>query len=87
MLRRFHVKNFRSCKNVVLEGLGSLTALVGRNGSGKTNLLQAIARLAHVAASTDLSARARRIIVRRDCGSSVGPGNASGTRPPAVPLN
>jgi hypothetical protein len=34
MLKRIQIKNFRSCKDVVLDNLGSMTALVGRNGSG-----------------------------------------------------
>ena len=53
MLKRIHIKNFRSCKDVVLDDLGSMTALVGWNGSGKTNILKAIERLAKVASSTD----------------------------------
>jgi ABC-type transport system involved in cytochrome c biogenesis ATPase subunit len=54
MLKRFHVKHFRSCKDVVLDGLRSMTALVGRNGSGKTNLLRAIEWLARTAAGTEV---------------------------------
>jgi ABC-type branched-subunit amino acid transport system ATPase component len=57
MLERIHIQNFRSCQNVSLEGLGYLTALVGRNGSGKTNILRAIDWLARAATETDLTRR------------------------------
>jgi energy-coupling factor transporter ATP-binding protein EcfA2 len=49
MFRRIRITNFRSCRKVLLENLGSLTALIGRNGSGKTNILQAIAWVARAA--------------------------------------
>lgn len=42
MLTHIEIRNFRSCRHVVLDGLASMTALVGRNGAGKTNVLQAI---------------------------------------------
>jgi len=42
VLKSVHIKNFRSCKDVTLEGLGHLSALVGRNGAGKTTILRAI---------------------------------------------
>ncbi|HEX3659522.1 MAG TPA: AAA family ATPase [Pirellulales bacterium] len=42
MLTRVEIKKFKSCENLVLDGLGNITALVGRNGAGKTNILQAI---------------------------------------------
>jgi ABC-type transport system involved in cytochrome c biogenesis ATPase subunit len=51
MLRRFHIRYFRSCKDVLLDRMGSLTALVGRNGSGKTIILRAIEWLARTASS------------------------------------
>jgi energy-coupling factor transporter ATP-binding protein EcfA2 len=54
MLKRIHIKGFRSCRDVLLEDLGPLTALVGRNGSGKTNILRAIHWLARAATATDL---------------------------------
>ena len=46
MFNRIRIKAFRSCKDVTLERLGHMTALVGRNGAGKTNLLRAIDWLA-----------------------------------------
>jgi len=55
MLKRIQIKNYRSCKDVTLEGLGHVTALVGRNASGKTNILSAIDQLARMATVTDLS--------------------------------
>ena len=42
MLRRVEIKNFRSCKDVVIEIDGDFLVLVGKNGAGKTNLLRAI---------------------------------------------
>jgi hypothetical protein len=55
MLKRIHIKGFRSCRDVLLEDLGPLTALVGRNGSGKTNILRAIQWFARAATATDLA--------------------------------
>src|SRR5947209_8138786 len=49
MLRRVQINHYRSCKDVVIDGLSYVTALVGRNGSGKTNILRAIQRSAHTA--------------------------------------
>jgi hypothetical protein len=55
MLQRIQIKNYRSCKDVTLEELGYVTALVGRNASGKTNILSAISLLARMATATDLA--------------------------------
>lgn len=41
MITRVHVKNYRSLENVDVE-LGRLTVLVGRNGAGKSNLVDAV---------------------------------------------
>ena len=49
MIKAFHVKNFRSCKNVSLDGIGPILALAGRNGAGKTNVLEAIDWLVKIA--------------------------------------
>jgi predicted ATPase len=46
MLRSFHINKFRSCSEVRLLNLSEVTALVGRNGAGKTNILQALEWLA-----------------------------------------
>jgi len=42
MFKRIHIKNFLSCQEIVLDNLTGVTALIGRNGSGKTNILKAI---------------------------------------------
>jgi len=52
MLTRVEIKEFRSCHNVVLDDLSPVTALVGRNGAGKSNILQAIQSAAHTATIT-----------------------------------
>jgi predicted ATPase len=56
MLKRVHIKGFRSCQDVLIDDIGSMTALVGRNGSGKTNILRAIDWLARTATASDLGA-------------------------------
>jgi ABC-type branched-subunit amino acid transport system ATPase component len=53
VLTSVHIKNFRSCKDVRLEGLGFISALVGRNGAGKTTILRAIEWMARTALLTD----------------------------------
>lgn len=42
MFRRIQIKNFLSCQDLVLDNLTGMTALIGRNGNGKTNILKAI---------------------------------------------
>lgn len=49
MIRTFKITNFRSCKETTLNLSDGITALVGRNGVGKTNILQAIGWLAKAA--------------------------------------
>jgi ABC-type branched-subunit amino acid transport system ATPase component len=54
MLKRVEIKYFRSCQNVVLDNLGRVIVLAGRNAAGKTNILRAIEWLASVATSAAL---------------------------------
>jgi putative ATP-dependent endonuclease of OLD family len=49
-LREMQIKNFRSCRDVTVSFQGDMTVLVGENGSGKSNLIDAI-RLATMPAS------------------------------------
>jgi len=53
MLTNVHIKNFRSCKDVKLEGLGSMLGLVGRNAAGKTTILEGIEGAARLAMTDD----------------------------------
>lgn len=41
-LESIRIENFRTCRSVELSNLGHLTVLVGRNGVGKSNILQGI---------------------------------------------
>ena len=41
-ISKIHVKNFKSLKNTSLNGLGKMVVLVGKNGSGKSNILDAL---------------------------------------------
>jgi predicted ATPase len=52
MLKRVEIENFRSCQKVVLDDLGPMTVLVGRNAVGKSNILRAISWLAETATSS-----------------------------------
>lgn len=45
-VRRLEVRDFRNYEAATLEPAPGLTALIGRNGEGKTNLLEALAYLA-----------------------------------------
>jgi ABC-type Na+ transport system ATPase subunit NatA len=49
MLERLKIKNFRSCKDITLDGLGPVTALVGWNAAGKSNILKAVEWFARTA--------------------------------------
>ncbi len=48
MLRQIHIENYKSIETLSLE-LGRITVLIGENGSGKTNILEAIALTAAAA--------------------------------------
>jgi predicted ATPase len=60
MLKSVHITRFRSCENVTLDISSPITALVGRNGAGKTNVLAAIEWLALAATSADVSSAEQR---------------------------
>jgi len=64
MIKEIHIKNYKSIQKLKMP-IGQLTVLIGENGSGKTNILEAVA-LASAAASDKLdneflSARGIRI--------------------------
>jgi len=50
-LKKVLLKNFRTCHEVELTDLGHLTVLMGRNGVGKTNVLQGIEWMARTASN------------------------------------
>jgi AAA15 family ATPase/GTPase len=54
MLESIKINGIRSCQNILLDEIGAMTALVGRNGVGKTNILLAILAFAKRASSGDL---------------------------------
>lgn len=54
-LESIRIENFRTCRSVELSDLGHLTVLVGRNGVGKSNILQGIELVANIASSADLA--------------------------------
>lgn len=51
MLTRAHIKNVLSCTDVLLDDLPYMTALVGRNAVGKSNIMRAIEWTAQTAVS------------------------------------
>src|SRR5579862_5176180 len=53
MLKEVCVDNFRSCVAVRIQNIGSMLALLGRNGTGKTNILRAIGWAARSATATE----------------------------------
>jgi predicted ATPase len=53
MLKQIDIEGFRLCTNVRIGELGPIVALVGRNGAGKSNILQAVAQTAKTASSAD----------------------------------
>lgn len=53
MLKKIHIRHYRSCDDVVLDDLGPVTALVGENAAGKSNVLRAIDWLARAATETE----------------------------------
>jgi len=75
-VRRLHLRNFRSYEELDLELSPGLTAIVGDNGNGKTNLIESIGFLSRLSsfrgASTDALVRvgAEEMVVRGEilCG-------------------
>ena len=53
MLQSIRILNFRSCVDCKVDFNESVSALVGRNGVGKTNILRAIEWLARTAATVE----------------------------------
>ena len=54
-LKKVTLRNFRTCHDVELTDLEHLTVLMGRNGVGKTNILQGIEWLARAASTPKVS--------------------------------
>lgn len=78
MLTEFHVKNFKSIRDLRLE-LGRVTVLIGENGSGKSNILEALALAAAAAVNKldheFLASRGIRTTEPRFMRSAFEPGN------------
>jgi predicted ATPase len=55
MLKKIHIQKFRLCGDVVIDNVGKILALVGRNGAGKSNILQAIFQTSRIATSTNVA--------------------------------
>lgn len=53
MFTNVTISNFRTFEKATLDDLGQTTALIGRNASGKSNLLHALDMFARLAAGTD----------------------------------
>ena len=77
-LDRLHLRHFRSYDQAEVEFSPGLTALVGANGQGKTNVLEAIAYLAGFrsfrASSTEVMVREGEVMPSfgpRGCGGRV----------------
>lgn len=64
MLKRFSVKNFASCADVTVDLNRPVTALIGKNGVGKTNLLRAIEFFARTITSRQSVSLSRLFTVR-----------------------
>ncbi|MDB5353921.1 MAG: hypothetical protein JWN24_374 [Phycisphaerales bacterium] len=61
MFTNIHIEKFRLCDDVLIEDTRAVVALVGRNGAGKSNILQAIAQTARLATSPDATGLAEQL--------------------------
>jgi len=46
-IKKFRLQRFRSLRDVIIEGLGPLTILMGASGSGKTSVIEALQMFTH----------------------------------------
>jgi predicted ATPase len=72
MLRQIEIENYRSCRHVVLDDLGPLTVLVGRNAVGKTNVLRGIQWMAGNATATPSVSQSGDPATRVSCQAVLG---------------
>ncbi|MBO1853952.1 AAA family ATPase [Burkholderia cenocepacia] len=54
MLQSLRIKNFRTCADVNITDVGEMLLLVGRNGAGKTSILEAVEWCAKVAVTNGI---------------------------------
>jgi len=66
MLNFVHIHKYRSCTDVRLDDIGRITALIGRNGAGKTNVLKGIEWVAAIISDRAASSSASSHRVFRD---------------------
>lgn len=53
MLKSIRIKNYKSCGDIFIKDITNIGALIGKNGTGKTNILTAIKWASNLASSTN----------------------------------
>ncbi|WP_247682164.1 ATP-binding protein [Burkholderia sp. Tr-862] len=66
MLNFVHIHKYRSCTDVRFDNIGRITALIGRNGAGKTNVLKGIEWVAAIISDRAANSPAASHRVLRD---------------------
>jgi recombinational DNA repair ATPase RecF len=61
MLKRIMLENYRSCLRTSIDLHPNLSVLIGPNGSGKTNILQGMMLLNHMARGAEHAPGLRRL--------------------------
>ena len=53
-LKKIHIKNFKSLKDVEIDDIGDLNIFIGKNNSGKSNIFEAIKIFRSIGKSLDI---------------------------------